>query len=208
MSHVRAPPDLQAGAGGGAGSAAEPTTGANSAAAPSSSARLRPATRCPRLCVGADSMDVLMRPSDDGREDERVGTVVRTFRATPTSGRAIRAFVREALHVADVSDEVAADVELVVSELATNAIEHGTGDELTVEVDVARPQWLQVSITCVSEAAPALRAWRTWAIAPPDARSGRGLGIVRRLMDDVHVESRDGRMTVRCRRRVRQTERR
>ena len=148
-----------------------------------------------------------MRRSDDGRPHQRGGAVGRTFGATPASVRAIRAFVRDALSGADVSDEVGADVELVVSELATNAIEHGAGDELVVEVDVTRA-WLEVAVTCVSDAAPALRAWRTWAIAPPDARSGRGLGIVRRLMDDVHVETRDGRMTVRCRRRVRRSERR
>lgn len=152
-------------------------------------------------------MVVLMRRSDDGRPHHRGGVVVRSFRATPANGRAIRAFVRDALRAADVSDEVAADVELVVSELATNAIEYGAGEELTVEVDVTG-SWLEVAVTCVSDAAPALRAWRTWAIAPPDARSGRGLGIVRRLMDDVHVEARDGRMTVRCRRQLRRSGRR
>lgn len=143
-----------------------------------------------------------MRRSDDDRLQRRAGAAVRSFRATPASGRAIRAFVREVLRTADVPGHVASDAELVVSELAANAIEHGAGDELTVVVDVSRRPWLSVSVTCVCDAAPALRAWRTWAIATPDARSGRGLGIVRRLMDDVDVEARNGRMTVRCRRRV------
>ena len=154
------------------------------------------------LRTGADSMDVLMRRSEDDRPDARAGVAVRSFRATPASGRAIRAFVREVLRTADLPGHVASDAELVVSELTANAIEHGAGDELTVVVDVTRRPWLSVSVTCVSDAAPALRAWRTWAIATPDARSGRGLGIVRRLMDDVDVEARNGRMTVRCRRRV------
>lgn len=152
--------------------------------------------------TGHDGMDVLMRRREDDRPARRVGALVRSFRATPTSGRAIRSFVRDALGEAHVPDHVVADVELVVSELAGNAIEHGAGDELTVEVDATRRPWLTISVTCVGEAAPALRAWRTWAIAPPDARSGRGLGIVRRLMDDVDVEARGGRVTVRCRRRV------
>lgn len=147
-------------------------------------------------------MDVLMRRSEDERPNRRVGSAVRSFRATPASGRAVRAFVREVLRSAHVPEQVAWDVELVVSELAANAVEHGAGDELTVEVDITRRPWLSVSVTCISDAAPALRAWRTWAIAPPDARSGRGLGIVRRLMDDVDVEARNDRMTVRCRRRV------
>jgi anti-sigma regulatory factor (Ser/Thr protein kinase) len=147
-------------------------------------------------------MDVLMRRSEDDRPERRAGPVVRSFRATPQSGRVIRAFVREVLSAADVPDPVASDVELVVSELGANAVEHGVGDEFTVTIDVSRRRWLAVSVTCVSDAAPALRAWRTWAIAPPDARSGRGLGIVRRLMDDVDVEARNGRLTVRCRRRL------
>jgi anti-sigma regulatory factor (Ser/Thr protein kinase) len=159
-------------------------------------------------------VDVVSRRTDGDLPDrpdrrERRGVVVaRSFRATPSSGIAIRSFVRDALRVRRLADDIVADVQLVVSELAANAIEHGAGDDLAVEVDASHHRFLEVSVTCVSDAAPALRAWRTWAIASPDARSGRGLGIVSTLMDDIDVEARNDRMTVRCRRRLAPADRR
>lgn len=156
-------------------------------------------------------MDLLMRQDEGDRSDRHAGgngAVSRSFRATASNGRAIRSFVDDVLRALPLGEEVVSDMKLVVSELAANAIEHGLGDELTVEVDTGRRgQWVEVAVTCVSDAAPALRAWRTWAIAPADARSGRGLGIVSRLTDDIHVEGRRDRMTVRCRRRVARAER-
>lgn len=143
--------------------------------------------------VVVDPTDVITR-SARGRS----GREQRVFRATPASTRGIRGFVRDALQAACARDEVIADFQLVVSELAANAIEHGTGDDVVVEVDATRPAWWEVTVSSTS-AGTRLGPARDWTIAGADAGSGRGLGIVRRLMDDVRVERRGDRLSVRCR---------
>jgi anti-sigma regulatory factor (Ser/Thr protein kinase) len=143
-------------------------------------------------------MHVMTRASADGRS----GRDRRGFRASPSSTRSIRTFVRDTLRHADAPAPVVDDLQLVVSELAANAIEHGTGDELWIEVDGTQRRWWEVAVTSgldASRDAARLRAAREWAIAPTEASSGRGLGIVRRLMDDVSIERQHDRLVVRCR---------
>lgn len=139
--------------------------------------------------------DLMSRSTRDLGGRER-----RVFRATPASARAIRLYVRDALRAAQARAEVIADFELVVSELAANAIEHGTGRDVTVEVDGSRTSWWEVTVSSAS-AGRSVGAARNWAIAPAEAGSGRGLGIVRRLMDDVSIGRSGDVLSVRCRRR-------
>ncbi|MFN8021307.1 MAG: ATP-binding protein [Acidimicrobiales bacterium] len=144
-------------------------------------------------------MDVMTRASSgDGRSRRDR----RAFRASTSSARAIRGFVRDTLRHAQAPAQVIDDLELVASELAANAIEHGTGTELTIEVDGSQRRWWElvvISSLDVSRDAGRMRATRTWEIAGAEASSGRGLGIVRRLMDDVSVERDHDRLVVRCR---------
>jgi anti-sigma regulatory factor (Ser/Thr protein kinase) len=90
-----------------------------------------------------------------------------------------------------------------VSELASNAIEHGTGDDLVIDVDTTNSSWWEIAVSSTLPTARRrdgrLRTARQWSIADPGANSGRGLGIVRRLMDDVRVDHHVDRISVRCR---------
>ena len=149
-----------------------------------------------------DRMDVMTRAATDARS----GRDRRAFRAAPSSVRTIRAFVRDTLRHAQAPDTVVADLELVASELAANAIEHGTGHELLVEVDGTQRRWWELVVSSSLDAARdggRLRATRAWEIAAADAGSGRGLRIVRRLLDDVDVVRDRDLVVVRCRLRRR-----
>lgn len=110
---------------------------------------------------------------------------------------AARRFVRNAL--ADrTPDEVASDLVLVVSELVTNAIEHGA--RAPVEVSVRADHGL-ASVTVTSAGGDGLAGVAHWRAAEPDRLSGRGLGIVRRLADEIDVERTAGAVAITVHRR-------
>ncbi|MET0145655.1 MAG: ATP-binding protein [Ilumatobacteraceae bacterium] len=99
-----------------------------------------------------------------------------------------------------VSSVVVDDMELVTSELVTNAIIHPAAHDLVhIEVGATDTVELLVSNVGPADAIPAIDEWQP---APPFATSGRGLGIVRRLCDDVDVEQVGDRAVVTCRRRL------
>ena len=90
------------------------------------------------------------------------------------------------------------DLELVTSELVTNAVAHSPPDAaVRVELEVADDVVLAVSNVGSASAIPPIEDWE---LAPPPPVSGRGLGIVRRLCDEVVVEQRGDRVNVVCRR--------
>jgi anti-sigma regulatory factor (Ser/Thr protein kinase) len=109
-------------------------------------------------------------------------------------------------HLADlgVPMMIIDDLELVTSELVTNAIVHphpnGRPNIVHVHVDVSDE--IAMSVTNIGSAAaiPPVDAWQP---ASPAAMSGRGLGIVRRLCDEVAVEQRGDLAVVRCWRHLR-----
>ena len=124
----------------------------------------------------------------------------RTFDPVPASARSARAFVCDALRTSGADDTVIGDYRLVVGELTTNVIEHGDGSEMVVLVDLGDPQWWDVEVVGgIAASAPPLLSPETWQVATTRQVSGRGLGIVRHLMDDVVIETRAGRVSVRCR---------
>jgi len=84
-----------------------------------------------------------------------------------------------------LSDEQVGRCELVVSELVTNAIRHGTptADDLVVlEVDVV-PGGVHA---CVKDRGPAFGASAEWP--DPEQIGGFGLKIVEQLSNGLHVE--------------------
>lgn len=97
------------------------------------------------------------------------------------SVRRARQFVVDSL--ADVPDDTVDDLKLVVSELVTNAIEHGMAE--TVHVGVGRSND-SVRLTVRGGRGfipnPAMQR-----MAPPEQLSGRGLQIVRSLTDDMAI---------------------
>ncbi len=124
------------------------------------------------------------------------------FAAVPKSAHAARAFVGETLRQRDVPKSIIHDYQLAVSELVTNAIEHGDGSGLIVFTDFSDPQWWEVGVV---GGTPSSKDWmrrpNKWTVGGKEHSSGRGLGIVRQLMDDVVAEIIDARVSVRCRRR-------
>ncbi len=124
-----------------------------------------------------------------------------TFEAVPTSARAARQFVTETLRAHGAGPQLIMDYALVVSELVTNIIEHGDGSRLVIYLDVADPEWWEVEVVGGAPTAPArLLDPDTWTVAGVDDVSGRGLGIVRHLMNDISTGSESGQVSVRCRR--------
>lgn len=105
--------------------------------------------------------------------------------ADPAQVAVARRFVRHSL-TAVAPGEVSADLELIVSELFTNAVEHGNAEAVVVTVGAGNGT---ADVTVDSSGpAPAVGPVESWKVATEDALTGRGLGIVRRLADRVSVE--------------------
>jgi anti-sigma regulatory factor (Ser/Thr protein kinase) len=97
---------------------------------------------------------------------------------------AARRFVRSELG-GRAPEPVLSDLMLVTSELVTNAFEHGSGSVvLTVRSD---DDGASVTVTSRGEA-DTLPDVDSWTTARADRISGRGLGIVRQIADDIDVE--------------------
>ena len=103
--------------------------------------------------------------------DARPETI--TVPSVPRSVAEVRRFAVAAC--GDCSSDVQDTIALLVSEVATNALVHGSGD---VQVRVARTaQTLRVEVSDGSSQAPRPRS------ADPDAEGGRGLALVDALAD-------------------------
>ncbi|QQS25067.1 MAG: ATP-binding protein [Actinomycetota bacterium] len=112
------------------------------------------------------------------------------WRREPTPSLLRGGWSRASCAVTPPSGIDVASAELVVSELATNAVEHGQGDEVVVAVAYDGGE-LSIAVTAEGDgvAEPA-----EWNLAGPDALVGRGLGIVKALASAVEV-ARTGTQT-------------
>lgn len=107
-----------------------------------------------------------------------------------------RRFVRDRLN--GVPHHVVADIEIIASELLTNAVEHGPSGPLAIELENG-----ESSVTLVVDSPRPnieLAAADTWAMADSHQITGRGLGIVRRLADDISVVHTDTSLSITARR--------
>ena len=103
-----------------------------------------------------------------------------------------RRFVRT--NLADVPDALNADVQLIASELVTNAVEHGRGDRVAFAL---RCDEGAVALTVESIGpAPNVGEVDDWEVAPAEHVTGRGLGIVRSIADRVEVTRSGGRLVI------------
>jgi anti-sigma regulatory factor (Ser/Thr protein kinase) len=126
----------------------------------------------------------------------------KTFEAVPMSARSARRFVSETLSLHGASAGIVSDYALAVSELASNIIEHGDGPSLVIYVDVTDPEWWDVEVVGSAAAAPhRLPQPDMWRVAGAEEPTGRGLGIVRHLMDDIVTVMTDDEISIRCRKR-------
>jgi anti-sigma regulatory factor (Ser/Thr protein kinase) len=114
---------------------------------------------------------------------------------------AARRFVRTELEGRVPADAVT-DLMLATSELVTNAFEHGAPQPVRLTVRSNREE---ASITVVSggegDRVPEVDDWTT---AQADRISGRGLGIVREIADDIKVERSGGNVAITVHRRFAQ----
>jgi anti-sigma regulatory factor (Ser/Thr protein kinase) len=108
----------------------------------------------------------------------------RTFPSEWGSISLARQFVGNSLRKAPaVPEVVVADVELAVSELATNGVRHGSGDPVTIELF----RDYHVVTMCVTStlAVDADDNTAAWERILPTGPSGRGIGIVRAVSTDL-----------------------
>ena len=105
------------------------------------------------------------------------------------------------LHTSAVPSVIVDDLALVTSELVTNALVHPIPSDhpIRLDVSVGGAVTLEVSHWGPHSALPPVA---TWQPAPPAEPSGRGLGIVRRLCDDVAVRQDGGWTVISCGRRL------
>lgn len=112
------------------------------------------------------------------RRGERTEEARRIFTPEPSEVFAARHFVADALHGWGLASD---DLPLLVSELATNAVLHARSD---FEVSVSRRgSRVRVEVFDQNTRLP------SFAVAPPDAYSGRGLMLLRELASAWGVES-------------------
>lgn len=107
----------------------------------------------------------------------------------------IRRSVRDFLATHDVPADAVDDVELAVSELATNVIHHTEASSISVVVTCTADQL--VLDVADGEDVPPLD---TIEMPPADQVTGRGLFVVEQVMDELGVAEVDGARIVRCRR--------
>ena len=93
------------------------------------------------------------------------------------------------------------DLSLVASELAANVVQHGDADELLVRLDGNDPSRWTLEVVGGRNLLPAHLADPTsWEVSRPHDTHGRGLGIVRTVVDAVEVLSDRDVLTIRCHR--------
>ena len=100
-----------------------------------------------------------------------------------------------------VDQSAIGEVELIVSELVANAVEHGDGGDVVMQVDLADTAWLALTIRSgISRRMPPLDP-ELWTVAAASQPSGRGLGIVRELSHEIAVVRDGDCLEITCRRR-------
>ena len=123
------------------------------------------------------------------------------FGANPNEIRAARQFVEEVLKSHDATRDAVADIKVIVSELATNVVEHGTGHLFRVGVDVSDPDCWEVEVVGGHALPETLNDPARWSLNPTNELTGRGLGIVRQLADRIILGSDNDVLWVQIQRR-------
>jgi DNA-binding NarL/FixJ family response regulator/anti-sigma regulatory factor (Ser/Thr protein kinase) len=123
----------------------------------------------------------------------------RRFQRVSSDVPVAREFVGSFLRAHGVAENAVAIFRLAISELAANVIEYGTAATWTLGIE-AGAEWLAMDVTGgVAPPTNIVFHPELWMIAPPQEPTGRGLGIVRELMDQVHVDTSHGEVRVLCR---------
>jgi anti-sigma regulatory factor (Ser/Thr protein kinase) len=106
------------------------------------------------------------------------------------------------LHGRGAERSVIDDLSLAASELAANVVQHGDATELWVRLRDTDPlRWTLEVVGGRTALPPHLTDPRHWVISRPDSPHGRGLGIVRTVVDEIEVSNERGGLAIRCHRR-------
>ena len=134
------------------------------------------------------------RPPMASRATERTRTFPSEFASVPL----VRDFVRASLRRPPaVPPEVVSDVELAVSELATNGVRHGSGDPVTVDLD--RDSATVTVLVTSTLAAGADNDPATWERVRPTGPVGRGIGIVKAISSGLTYQVTGRSVSASCR---------
>ena len=121
----------------------------------------------------------------------------RSFAAATGSIREARRFVKAEVARIGTDSAPLDDIELASSELASNAVEHGSGSRFRVAI-IAGDAHVDIEVT--SEfVGRGVAEPSEWARPSADSISGRGLNLVKTLSEDTWVRTVDGSVTVGCR---------
>ncbi len=98
-----------------------------------------------------------------------------------------------------LSDDRRLDIDVVVTELAANAIDHTEADDVEVVVRVGTT-WATIEVTNTGpcDLVPPVERWGDLT----QGDRGRGLRIVRALADDIDIMGDGHATTIRCRVRI------
>jgi anti-sigma regulatory factor (Ser/Thr protein kinase) len=119
----------------------------------------------------------------------------RRFPSSTASIRAARVFVADLLDAETPDWDRRGDVLLATSELVTNAVEHGGTDFIGVDVAIDAGS---VTVAVDSALTGSIGDPAMWVGPAAAGPNGRGLMIVRSVVDEVMVSDGDGRLVVRC----------
>jgi hypothetical protein len=123
----------------------------------------------------------------------------RQFRRLAPDVRSARAFASDALRDLGATDDEIETFGLAVSELGSNVVMHARRSGWTVGIE-ANGDWYVMDVSGgTAEADNVIFHPERWMIADSTEPTGRGLGIVRGLMDDVTVDVWRGNVRVVCR---------
>ncbi len=114
--------------------------------------------------------------------------------ADPAELSNVRQQVRKFVEGAGGDHDLAADLELVVSELATNVIEHTQSPTLTVVVSRTSDDWL-IEVSDVGD----LGILDDVVLPDSSQPAGRGLFVVGALVDDMTIVEVGDSYAIRCR---------
>ncbi|MEM8746841.1 MAG: ATP-binding protein [Actinomycetota bacterium] len=129
---------------------------------------------------------------DPGRDPAVIAQIVVRAAADATSLSPVRRAVRRHLVAAGAAPDVVADLELAVSELATNVIRHSSTDDIVVGLEQVGSSWMLDVHGAASLDAIAPEIPRVGSV------DGRGLVVAAAVTDHLELIDVDGDRIVRC----------